>query len=73
LRFGGFLLRKGKTPSEFEAVEQYTEQETARRRDAAMRKAMNTPPKAQDEMKIGRKPKTKPAKSPAKPRVSNRG
>ena len=45
---------------------EYTEEETARRRDAAMRKAMNTPPKPHAEMKVGRKAKTKAGKSPVK-------
>jgi hypothetical protein len=48
--------------------DQYTPEETARRRDEAIRRALNTPPKPQSEIvgKSGRKRRT-PAKSrPAK-------
>jgi len=48
--------------------EQYTPEETARRRDEAIRRALNTPPKPQSEIagKSGQKRRT-PAKSrPAK-------
>jgi hypothetical protein len=48
--------------------EQYTPEETARRRDEAIRRALNTPPKPQSEIagKSGRKRRV-PAKSrPAK-------
>jgi hypothetical protein len=53
------------------ADEKYTEQETAERRDAAIRRMLNTPPKPHSEMKIGKlkskralgKVETKPAKA----------
>jgi hypothetical protein len=43
--------------------EQYSEQETAQRRDAAIKRMLNTPPKPHSEMKIG-KPKGRKSKSP---------
>jgi hypothetical protein len=44
--------------------DQYSEQETAERRDAAIKRMLATPPKPHSEMKIG-KPKGKKAKSPS--------
>lgn len=44
---------------------QYSEQETRRRAEAALRAAFSLPPKPQSEMKLG-KPRGKPSKSPAK-------
>jgi hypothetical protein len=43
--------------------EQYTPEETARRRDEAIRRALNTPPKPQSEIigRSGRKPKERTA------------
>jgi hypothetical protein len=43
--------------------DQYSERETARRRDAVIKKMLATPPKPHSEMKIG-KSKTKSGKSP---------
>jgi hypothetical protein len=42
-----------------ESADQYSEEETARRRDEAIRRALNTPPKPQKEIagKSGRAPK----------------
>jgi len=42
-----------------EPSDQYTPEETARRRDAAIRRALNTPPKPQKEIvgKSGRTPR----------------
>jgi hypothetical protein len=37
--------------------EQFSEEETARRRDAALLRALSTPHKRQAELKVGRKPK----------------
>jgi hypothetical protein len=45
--------------------DQYSEQETKRRRDAVIRRMLNTPPKPQSEMKFGKrkaKPRTKEKK-----------
>jgi hypothetical protein len=43
--------------------DQYSEKETARRRDAVIKKMLNTPPKPHSEMKLRRsKSKTAPAK-----------
>jgi hypothetical protein len=49
--------------TEKNADEQYTPEETARRRDEAIRRALNTPPKPQKDMvgSVGRKPKERPA------------
>lgn len=44
-------------------TDQYSEQETARRRDAVIKQMINTPPKPHSEMKVG-KPKAKRSKSP---------
>ncbi len=44
--------------------DQYSEQETARRRDAVIKRMLNTPPKPHSEMKIG-KPRAKRGKNPA--------
>jgi len=43
--------------------EQYSSEETARRRDEAIRRALNTPPKPQRDIagKSGRKSKERPA------------
>jgi hypothetical protein len=41
----------------------YSEAETARRRDAVIKRMLNTPPKPHSEMKLG-KPKAKSGKSP---------
>jgi hypothetical protein len=43
----------------------YSEEETARRRDAVIKRVLSTPPKPHSEMKLG-KPRGKPSKSPAK-------
>jgi len=40
--------------------DEYSPEETARRRDEAIRRALNTPPKPQKDM-VGRKPKERPA------------
>jgi hypothetical protein len=47
--------------------DQYSEQEIAQRRDAAIKRMLNTPPKPHSEMKIGKQAK-KPRKraAPAK-------
>ena len=42
--------------------DQFSEAETRRRAEAALRAAFNTPPKPQSEMKLG-KPRAKPKKS----------
>jgi hypothetical protein len=42
--------------------EQYSEEETAQRRDAVIKRMLNTPPKPHSEMKLG-KPRGKPSKS----------
>jgi hypothetical protein len=42
----------------------YTEAETVERRDAVIKRMLNTPPKPHSEMKLG-KPRGKPGKSPA--------
>jgi hypothetical protein len=42
---------------------QYSEEETARRRDATIKRMLNTPPKPHSEMKIG-KTRIKPTQSP---------
>jgi hypothetical protein len=41
----------------------YSEQEIVRRRDAVIKRMLNTPPKPHSEMKLG-KPRGKPSKSP---------
>lgn len=43
--------------------DQFSEAETRRRAEAALRAAFNTPPKPQSEMKLG-KPRAKQGKSP---------
>jgi hypothetical protein len=43
--------------------DQYSEQETARRRDTVIKRMLNTPPKPHSEMKVG-KHKAKSSKSP---------
>jgi len=43
-----------------EEADQYSEEETVRRREAALKRMLNTPPKPHSEMK-GRRPKTKAA------------
>jgi hypothetical protein len=43
--------------------ERLTDAEVAQRRDAAVRRALNTPPKPHKDMKVGRKPKTKGSSS----------
>jgi hypothetical protein len=45
--------------------EQLNEKATAQRRDDALRRALNTPPKPHEDMKLGKK-KPKPASSSAK-------
>jgi hypothetical protein len=47
------------------ANERFSEQETARRRDAVIKRMLNTPPKPHSEMKVG-KPRGKTGKSPSK-------
>jgi hypothetical protein len=49
--------------------EEYSDEETKRRRDNALRRALNTPHKLHDEMKIGKK--REPDKKPS-PRRSSR-
>jgi hypothetical protein len=49
-------------PKEREA-DTYSEQETAQRRDAVIKRMLNTPPKPHSEMKLG-KARGKPIKSP---------
>jgi hypothetical protein len=46
-----------------DADDQYSREETARRRDEAIRRALNTPPKPQKDIagKSGRKSKERPA------------
>jgi len=47
--------------------DQYSEQEAASRRDAAIKRMLNTPPKPHSEMKVGKKTKkSKPKKKPGK-------
>jgi hypothetical protein len=43
--------------------DQYSEKETAQRRDAVIKRMLATPPKPHSEMKLG-KPRAKPDKSP---------
>jgi hypothetical protein len=43
--------------------EKYSEQETARRRDEALLRALSTPPKPHSEMKIGKRKAVASAKS----------
>jgi len=45
--------------------DQYSEQETVRRRNAVIKRMLNTPPQPHSEMKIG-KPKRKSKKSPTR-------
>jgi hypothetical protein len=52
--------------------EQYSEQETQRRAEAALRAAFNTPTKPQSEMKLG-KPRGKRAASPKRKSGIRRG
>jgi len=40
--------------------EQHSEAETIRRRDEAVRRALNTPPKPYKDAKVGKKPKPSP-------------
>jgi hypothetical protein len=50
--------------------DQYSEEETARRRDEALLRALSTPPKHHSEMKVGRataKKKTSPKNVRKKP------
>jgi hypothetical protein len=52
---------KGKNPKE-----EFSEQEIARRRDEALLRALNTPPKRHSEMKLGRtKPKARGSRQKA--------
>jgi len=44
--------------------DQYSEKETARRRDAVIKRMLATPPKPHSEMKV-EKPRARPKKSPA--------
>jgi hypothetical protein len=46
-----------------QSADQYSEQETAERREAALKRMLATPPKPHSEMKIG-KPRRKTGKSP---------
>jgi hypothetical protein len=49
--------------------ERYSEQETAHRRDAVIKRMLATPPKPHSEMKVGKskaQPKPKAGKNPAK-------
>jgi hypothetical protein len=47
-----------------EQSDQYSEKETAQRRDAVIKRMLSTPPKPHSEMKLG-KPRRKLSKSPA--------
>jgi hypothetical protein len=47
--------------------EQYTPEEIARRRDEAIRRALNTPPKPQSEI-VGKSGRTRKKRPPAKSR-----
>ena len=47
------------------STDHYSEEETAKRRDATIKRMLNTPPKPHSKMKVGRA-RTKPVKSPAK-------
>ena len=51
----------GKTPAK-DDDDKFSETETNRRRDAALRRMLAMPPKPQSEMKVGRKAKAKGAK-----------
>ena len=44
----------------------YSYEETERRRDQALGRALNTPPKPHDEMKLGKEKKRKPNASASK-------
>jgi hypothetical protein len=53
-----------KAPVKPQGDPQFSEQEVARRRDEALRRALNSPPKPHKDMKLGkRKPKPKPKPS----------
>jgi hypothetical protein len=45
--------------------DQYSDEETARRRDAVVKHMLNTPPKLHKEMRIGKKAKARPKEWPA--------
>jgi hypothetical protein len=47
------------------SYEEYSDQETARRRDAVIKRMLNTPPKPHSEMKLG-KLRAKAKKSPGR-------
>jgi hypothetical protein len=52
-----------------EPDDQYSDKETARRRDEALKRALSMPPKHHSEMKLGkRKLKPSPKGSPDKPK-----
>jgi hypothetical protein len=53
-----------------EIDEQYSDEETARRRDDALKRALSTPPKHHSEMKIG---KGKKITSDTKTRPASKG
>lgn len=46
--------------------QQLTDTEISKRRDDAVRRALNTPPKPHAEMKVGKKSKRKPSASASK-------
>jgi hypothetical protein len=56
-------LIRAKLSGTSEVPHQYSERETTRRRDAVIKRMLNTPPKPHSEMKMG-KPRSKPSKSP---------
>jgi hypothetical protein len=47
--------------AKYPSGDSYSEQETAQRRDAVIKRTLNTPPKPHSVMKLG-KPKGKPSK-----------
>jgi hypothetical protein len=51
--------------------ENYSEQETVARREAALRRMLSTPHKPHSEMKLGA-PRRKPSKSPGKRKIANK-
>jgi hypothetical protein len=49
--------------------DQYSEQETARRRDAVIKRMLNTPPKPHSEMKMGKFGKSPGVRKPGQKKV----